>query len=84
MSPSYEISIPHFYCLEYQEGERLLRLEIDFRDQVVVLDKSLVTGWEAPHAKELISMAEKARVLSNIRDYLVRERGFSNVEYTED
>ena len=84
MSPSCEISIPHFYCLEYREGERLLRLEIDFRDQVIVLDESLVTGWEAPHAKEPISRAEKKRILSNIRDYLIRERGFGNVEYAKD
>ena len=83
MFPDYEISIPHFYCLEYHENDRVMLLEIDFRDSVIYLNEALVTTWEAPYSNEAISMAEKARILSNIRNYLVKERGFNNVEYAE-
>lgn len=80
MSPDYEIRIPHFYCLEYEEQGHLMLLEIDFRDQVIYLDKTLVTRWQPPnHEMELVP-GEKARILNNIYDYLVRQRGFDNVE----
>ena len=82
MSPAFEISIPHFYCLEYRESGRLLVLDIDFRDPVIYLDETLRLAWEEPHAAEEIGSQERRRILDNIYDYLVKERGFSHVEYT--
>jgi len=82
VSPAFEISIPHFYCLEYREAGRLLVLDIDFRDPVIYLDDTLRLAWEAPHASEEIGSQERRRILDNIYDYLVKERGFSHVEYT--
>jgi len=81
MCPAYEIRIPHFYCLEYQENGRTIMLEIDFRDPVLYLDDELVTQWEPPYDGEKIAVAEKKRILANVYDYLVRQRGFKNVEY---
>ena len=81
MCPDYEISIPHFYCLEYREGGRTMLLEIDFRDSVIYLDDTLVMAWEAPHTGEIIASAEKKRILDNVYEYLTGERGFKNVEY---
>ncbi len=80
MSPDYKIRIPHFYCLEYEERGRVMLLEIDFRDPVLYLDRSLVTGWEEPADQEVISQAEKVRILTNVYDYLTRQRGFDKVE----
>ena len=80
MFPDYEISIPHFYCLEYRENGRVMLMEIDFRDSLIFLDDTLVTAWEAPYAGEEISPAEKKRILANVYDYLVRQRGFQNVK----
>ena len=76
MSPGYDISIPHFYCLEYREGGRVMLFEIDFRDPVIYLDETLITAWEAPFSAEIISSEEKKRILTNVYDYLARQRGF--------
>jgi hypothetical protein len=79
MFPDYEISIPHFYCLEYRENDRVMLMEIDFRDSVIYLNEALVTNWEAPYSHEGIEVADKTRILSNVHDYLARKRGFHNV-----
>ena len=76
MSPGYDISIPHFYCLEYREGGRVMFFEIDFRDPVIYLDETLITAWEAPFSAESIASEEKKRILTNVYDYLARQRGF--------
>jgi hypothetical protein len=81
MCPDYEIRIPHFYCLEYRESGRKMLLEIDFRDSVIYLDDILTMAWEEPFADEKIESAEKRRILDRVYDYLVRQRGFKNVEY---
>ena len=81
MCPDYEIRIPHFYCLEYRESGRKMLLEIDFRDSVIYLDDILTMAWEAPFADKKIESAEKRRILDHVYDYLVRQRGFKNVEY---
>jgi hypothetical protein len=80
MSPDYEIRIPHFYCLEYQEQGRIMVLEIDFRDPVLYLDRTLVSGWQPPDHDLEISPVDKIRIISNVYDYLVRQRGFEKVE----
>ena len=80
MSPDYEIRIPHFYCLEYQEQGRVMLLEIDFRDPVIYLNRALVTGWQPPYHQLTIAPTDKASILSNVYDYLARQRGFDKVE----
>ena len=80
MSPDYEIKIPHFYCLEYQEQGRVMFLEIDFRDPVLYLDRTLVTGWQPPDHDLQIAPADKIRIISNVYDYRARQRGFDKVE----
>lgn len=84
MCPGYEISIPHFYSLEYREKSKRMLLEIDFRDSVIYLNDLLVMEWEEPYAGEEIAPDEKKRILDNVYEYLVRERGFSNVEYDRE
>ena len=81
MCLDYEIRIPHFYCLEYREANRKMLLEIDFRDSVIYLDDILTMAWEEPFADKKIESAEKRRILDHVYDYLVRQRGFKNVEY---
>jgi hypothetical protein len=83
MCPGYEIRIPHFYCLEYREEDHTMLLEIDFRDSVIYLDDSLAMVWEAPFTQEKIESAVRRRILDRVYDYLVRQRGFTNVEYEE-
>jgi hypothetical protein len=81
VSLDYEISIPHFYCLKYKEKDKTIVLEIDFRDPVIYLEDTLLTAWEVPSTGERLTIAEQKRILANIYDYLVRQRGFKNVRY---
>ncbi len=50
----YEIHVPHFYCMEYSEGEHTMDIEIDFREDYFLLNKSLITQWKKPYDTELI------------------------------
>ena len=81
MSPAFEISIPHFYCLEYREAGRLLVVDIDFRDPVIYLDDVPPLVWAEPHSSEPMGPGERKRILDNVYDYLVLQRGFTQVEY---
>lgn len=76
---NYKIDIPHFYCLEYIEGEKKIILDIDFRDPVRYLNKSLIEKWEPPYDNDIICGAEKERIINNIYNYLVNKRGFNDV-----
>ncbi|MBV5350068.1 hypothetical protein JZU71_02610 [bacterium] len=66
--------------MEYEERGRVMLLELDFRDPVLYLDSALVTGWQAPADQEAVTPADKVRILTNVYDYLVRQRGFDKVE----
>jgi len=49
MALSYNIAIPHFYCLEYIEDNKTMNVEIDFRDPVIYLNDSLINTWNPPN-----------------------------------
>lgn len=44
-----KISIPHFYCLEYIDGDKKLILDIDFRESKILIGKTLTKRWEPPY-----------------------------------
>jgi len=76
----YQIQIPHFYCLEYTDGSKTMTVDIDFRDPVIYLSTSLIVAWNPPHDTETITELSKQRIITNIRNYLVNDRGFGNVK----
>ena len=76
----HQIQIPHFYCLEYMESDKTMTVEIDFRDPVIYLSTPLIVAWNPPHDAETITESSKQRIIANIRDYLVNDRGFGNVK----
>ena len=57
----------------------MLELAIDFRDPEIHLADALPLVWAAPYAAEPIKVGEQQRILDNIYDYLVGQRGFSRV-----
>lgn len=79
MSKDYTVLIPHFYSLEYNEGNYKMTIEVDFRDAVPTLYFNLINNWDSPNENEIISPKKKEEILKNINDYLIKERGF-NVE----
>lgn len=74
MENTYEISIPHFYCLEYCEHNKKMFIEIDFRETFIDLDPSLIKHWEPPFEKEVISDEDKKRILINLYNYFIYKR----------
>ena len=71
LGKGYKIDIPHFYCLEYCEGEKKMFVEMDFRESTFVLMPSLITHWEKPYESIKIDIREKKRILQNIREFLL-------------
>ena len=76
----FRIEIKHFYCLDYFEGDRRMIVDVDFRDPVKYIDKRYITHWESPYDHEVLSSAEKERILNNIYNELVRRFGLENIE----
>lgn len=68
----YRIAIPHFWCLEYYEGDKKMTVDIDFRDVKLYLSTKLITCWDVPFEKEVITYEDKKRIIRNIADELIK------------
>jgi hypothetical protein len=68
--PDYHISAPHIYQLEYCEGSRRLLFECDLRDYWVAVYANQFLEWEPPHASEIVTDEDRARIVQRICDYL--------------
>ncbi len=72
----YKADIPHYYCIEYSEGDHVINIEIDMRDPVPYLDIAEIKAWAPPYEKEPLSDERKEQIFRNVYDYLTRIRGF--------
>lgn len=79
----YSIKVPHFYCLEYFEGDKKMIVEMDFREDFFHLTSQLITHWEKPYDNVKIDTEEKKRILLNIRKFLLTKTIPSNI-FMED
>ena len=70
MENTCRIKIPHFWCLEYYEGNKKMTVDIDSRDPVNYLNTKLIKCWDEPYEKEIITLEEKKRIIKNIADEL--------------
>jgi hypothetical protein len=76
---SYTIAIPHFYCLEYSEENQKMIIDVDFREKPLYISPSMIRKWEDPYQEISIDEDDKLRIINNIKQYLLEERGFSEV-----
>lgn len=76
---SYSIKIPHFYCLEYYEGQKKMVIEMDFREDYFLLEPNLITHWESPYENIVIDIKKKREILQNIREFLLTRTIPSNI-----
>lgn len=67
----WDIKVPHFYCLEYYEGEKKMIVELDFRDLISYLSPRMIKQWEKPYEDVEITMEDRRRILQNIKRYLL-------------
>jgi hypothetical protein len=72
----YDISVPSAFYLEYREGAKTLKVEMDFRDQFPVLSYRSIRSWETPYDGELISDSKRRQIMENIIFYLDKVRQF--------
>ncbi|MBD5480204.1 MAG: hypothetical protein HDR08_09770 [Lachnospiraceae bacterium] len=75
----YSIKIPHFYCLEYYEGEKKMVIEMDFREDYFLLEPKLITHWEKPYEDVIVDTGKKREILQNIREFLLTKTTPSNI-----
>ena len=68
---SYKIEIPHFYCLDYYEGNKIMKIDIDFRDPIIYLNIGLITNWLSPNENVEVTKWDKERILKNSVNILV-------------
>ena len=74
---SFSIDIPSAFYVEYREGGHVLRIEMDFRDEIPVLSHRALCSWEPPHEEEPIPEAKKSEILEAVASYLHGDRRFS-------
>jgi len=72
MVNTYRIEIPHFWCLVYYEGDKKMTVDIDFREETKYLNTKLISCWDEPFEKEVITSEEKKRIIINIAYELVK------------
>lgn len=77
---TYKIKVPHFYCLEYFEGDKKLVVEMDFRESRFELNKDIITKWEPPYQNEIINNDDKREILKNIYDFLLTKTIPNNIK----
>lgn len=56
---SYKIKTPHFYCLEYYENDKIMKLDKDLRDSIIYLNTDLIENWLLPFESVEITLEEK-------------------------
>ena len=72
MKKSYEIKVPHFYYMEYYEGDKRMIIDIDLRDPKIYLHKKLIGNWEVPYENINIDEQHKRLILENLREHFLR------------
>lgn len=65
--------------MEYIEGDKKMIIEMDFRESRFVLNKTLISNWEAPYQNEKISEKKKEEILNNIYEFLLSKTVPSNI-----
>lgn len=74
MEKNYYIKTLHFYSFEYHENDKVMIMELDFRDKILYLTPTMITKWEKPFDGLEILHEEKLRILNNIRECLLKRR----------
>ena len=72
MMADYRIEIPHFHCLNYYEADRVMRIDVDFRDPIIYLSADLIEKWLPPNENISITKKDQDRILKNIYGELLK------------
>lgn len=78
--PQYVIGAPHFYELEYREGDHVMSVEIDLRDPIPCIYKKTLVAWNPPHQDESVPEDKKEEILERLHEWLTRVKKFPRVD----
>lgn len=72
----FEVSIPSAFYLQYREADHIMKVDMDFRDEIPVLSYRAVRKWEPPFANESVSDTKIKEIMTNVIFYLNEVRKF--------
>lgn len=69
---NYRISIPHFYCLKYEDllSNKTMIVDIDLRDKYKIVSLDCLSHWEIPYENEILDEKTKLEILNNVYHFL--------------
>ena len=71
----YQVNIKHFYMVEYIENDKIMKVEVDLREEVVQIAILCIRGWDSPNENITISKRHKNKIAKRIKSYLERVKG---------
>ncbi len=82
----YKISIPHFYCLKYEDliTNKIMIIDIDLRDKYQVLSLDCLSHWNTPYENEILDKEIQLEIINNIYTFLCNKFGTKYVINTLD
>jgi hypothetical protein len=81
---THSIDVPHFYQLRYREGDHVMLIETDLREQIPWLSKKQLCAWEPPHEVEPISDEKREEILARAEQFLTEVKGYSRVDIVRE
>lgn len=75
----FKVEIPHFYCMEYIEGDHKMIIDMDFRDPELEISIIDIKSWNPPYQNEEISKEKKQQILINVYKYLIQNKMFEKI-----
>lgn len=77
----YKVIIEHFYRVKYIEDCKSMSIEIDLREPYFEFSLDIITHWDPPYEKEIITDKAKRIILQNLIDYLTKQFPDKNVYF---
>jgi hypothetical protein len=72
----FTVDIPSTFFMEYREGNHVMKVEMDFRDEFPILTHRAIKAWESPFSNEKITTIKKCEIINNLIFYLNEIRRF--------
>lgn len=69
----YQIRIINHYTLEYREIIRRTKIEIDFREPYIELERDMIKSWEPPFKSIKLNDLDKDRIYNRVKVYLINK-----------
>lgn len=69
----FQIRILNHTTLEYREIIRKIKIEIDFREPYIELERDMIKFWEPPFKNVKLNDLDKDRIYNRVKDFLINK-----------